>query len=69
MVQLRSLLRQPGLLTDDGDSLLLTQDYTFASPSTAAAVMLGRNANGRPEWRDAAGQTLRDIQKAAVGAS
>lgn len=29
-------------------------------------VMLGRTANGRIEWKDASGKTLRDIQTAAV---
>lgn len=30
---------------------VFTQDYPFASPSAAAAVVLGRNANGRIEWK------------------
>lgn len=32
-----------------------SQDYVFSSPSTAAAVVLGRSANGRIEWKDAKG--------------
>ena len=40
-------------------------DYTFNSPSTAAGVMLGRSANGRVEWKDATGRTLKDLQTAA----
>ena len=44
---LREHLIEQGLLTDAGDQLRLIQDYTFSSPSTAAAVMLARNANGR----------------------
>ncbi|MGB6649164.1 MAG: DUF4357 domain-containing protein, partial [Bacteroidota bacterium] len=42
----------------------ITQDYTFASPSTAAGVMLGRSANGRIEWKTADGKTLKSIQDA-----
>ena len=46
--------------------LRLTQDYKFSSPSTAAAVLLGRNANGRIEWKTATGETLKEIQEKAV---
>ena len=40
-----------------------TQDYAFSSPSTAAAVVLGRSANGRIEWKDAHGRTLKWLQE------
>jgi hypothetical protein len=43
-----------------------TQDFVFSSPSTAAAVVLGRSANGRVEWKDAAGTTLRERQEKAA---
>jgi hypothetical protein len=39
------------------------QDYVFSSPSTAAAVVLGRSANGRIEWKDAQGRTLKALQE------
>ena len=45
----------------------LTEDYVFASPSTAAMVMLGRTSNGRVEWKTAAGQTLKALQTAGAG--
>ncbi|MCZ9328796.1 DUF4357 domain-containing protein [Nocardia farcinica] len=28
-----------------------TRDYPFSSPSAAAAVVAGRNTNGRESWR------------------
>ena len=34
------------------ESWTFLKDYTFASPSTAAAVVMGRNANGLLEWKD-----------------
>ena len=43
---------------------ILTQDYTFSSPSAAAAIFLARNANGRTEWKDSSGKTLKEIQEA-----
>ena len=34
----------------DGDLRTFTADYAFSSPSAAAAVVAGRNANGRTSW-------------------
>jgi hypothetical protein len=67
LVDMRASLRGRGILAEDGDFLKLTQDYTFDSPSTAAGVMLGRSANGRTEWQDEQGRTLKAIQAAAIG--
>ena len=66
LTQLRSTLRAKGVLADAGEVLRLTQDYTFGSPSTAAGVLLGRSSNGRLEWKDGKGRTLREIQEAAA---
>lgn len=64
--ELRQSLLDQGVLVDAGEVYRLTQDYTFNSPSTAAGVLLGRSSNGRVEWRDAKGRTLREIQEAAA---
>jgi hypothetical protein len=69
LTDMRSGLKERGILVEDGDFLKLTQDYTFDSPSTAAGVMLGRSANGRTEWQDDQGRTLKAIQAAAIGAN
>jgi hypothetical protein len=52
------------VLIDKGDRYELAQDYTFASPSTAAGVLLARNANGRTEWKADDGRTLKELQGA-----
>ena len=52
---------------EQGELYRLTQDYTFNSPSTAAGVLLGRTANGRIEWKDSKGRTLKEIQEAVTG--
>lgn len=59
----RSLLEQ-GVLADRGTHWEVMQDYVFASPSTAAGVMLGRSANGRVEWKTQDGRVLKAIQEA-----
>jgi len=42
---------------------VVTQDYTFASPSAAAVVVLGRPVNGRTAWKTVRGRTLKEIQE------
>ena len=64
--ELRKSLVAQGVLEDAGAVYRLTQDYTFNSPSTAAGVLLGRSANGRVEWKDAKGRTLKEIQEHVV---
>lgn len=39
-----------------------TKDYLFSSPSTAAAVIMGRSANGLIEWKKEDGTTMKDNQ-------
>ncbi|GEB78415.1 DUF4357 domain-containing protein [Sporolactobacillus inulinus] len=39
-----------------------TEDWIFSSPSLAAAVVMGRNANGRTEWKTQEGQTLKSVE-------
>lgn len=62
--RLRKDLLATGVLKADGNVLRFTQDYAFSSPSTAASVVLGRSANGRIEWKDAQGRTLKALQEA-----
>lgn len=52
-----------GVLKPEGDHLVFAQDYTFSSPSLAAAIVIGGSANGRIEWKDKAGRTLKEIQE------
>lgn len=54
-----------GVLLEVGELLKFTQDYVFSSPSFAASLVLGRSANGRIEWKDSQGRTLKELQEAA----
>ncbi|MFT3870928.1 MAG: GIY-YIG nuclease family protein [Nibricoccus sp.] len=51
-----------GVLQADGDRFRFVEDYVFNSPSLAAAVIFGRSANGRIEWKDSSGKTLKQLQ-------
>jgi hypothetical protein len=63
---LRDKLVVDGVLVADGAHLRFTRAHLFDSPSTAAGVVLGRSANGRKEWKDASGRTLKELQEAAL---
>jgi len=61
----REQLIEEGRLVEgaDPDFLVFDDDVAFSSPSAAAAVVLGRNSNGRIEWKVAdTGQTYADWQ-------
>ena len=46
---------------------LFLSDFAFASPSAAAAIILGRPANGRTEWRiKGDGRTYAEWQEAEI---
>lgn len=66
--QYMSILRkdwiEQGVMVPDGKFFRMTRAYDLSSPSTAASVLLGRAANGRVEWKDDRGRTLREIQEA-----
>lgn len=62
--EIRAALLANGALKPAADGYVFTQDYLFASPSSAAGVALGRPANGRIEWKLKDGTTLKEIQEA-----
>lgn len=43
------------------DNGIFLKDIIFSSPSTAAAMILGRNANGLREWKNKNGKSLKEI--------
>ena len=64
---LRRQLKDRGVLAEEGNCLLFTQDYRFGSPSMAAGVLVGGSANGRLVWKDRKGRTLKGIQEERAG--
>ncbi len=68
LTELRRALIDKGVFKADAHGYVLTQDYTFASPSTAGGVLLGRSTNGRLEWKTRDGRTLKEIQEAEASA-
>jgi hypothetical protein len=64
MSTLRKDLLAQGVVVDQGQHFAFAQDQVFTSPSTAAGVILGRTANGRIEWKNNEGKTLKQLQAA-----
>jgi Domain of unknown function (DUF4357) len=65
---LRKGLLTQGVTVDDGTWYVFTQNHVFTSPSTAAGVVLARSADGRKEWKNKDGKTLKQIQEALTEA-
>jgi Domain of unknown function (DUF4357) len=63
MLAKRQELIDLGVLGVEGSDYVFTQNYTFSSPSTAACVVLGRSSNGRKDWKDAQGRSLKSLQE------
>lgn len=67
MYDIRQDLIARSVLQLQNDKYVFSQDYAFSSPSTAAAVVLGRSANGRTDWKDSQGRTLKTLQEFEAG--
>lgn len=63
---LRKDLLRTAVIVEDNGVLTFQQDHAFTSPSSAAAVVLGRNSNGREVWKTDRGVTLKELQSAAT---
>lgn len=60
LVKLREKLLNGGFINNN---YCFVKDYIFTSPSLAAAVVMGRNANGRTEWKTKDNRTLKQIEE------
>jgi hypothetical protein len=61
-ISLRQKLIAEGIIIDKGEFFEFSDDYIFSSPSTAAVMVMGRNANGLTEWKNKEGKTLKEFE-------
>ena len=61
-LSLRQRLIDEDVLFDRDTCLEFVDDYIFSSASTAATVVMGRNANGLTEWKNQLGKTLKEYE-------
>ena len=51
---------------ENQEKLILSEDVLFSSPSAAAAVIMGRSANGLLEWKNQSGKSLKEIEASEI---
>lgn len=61
-IKFRQNLIDEGVIVNKTDYFEFTEDYIFSSPSTAAVIVMGRNANGLTEWKQKDGKTLKEFE-------
>lgn len=66
IMKLRQKLTELEILEEHNGAFRFTQDYAFSSPSTAASVIRAANSNGRIEWKNEQGITLKELQEAQL---
>ena len=62
-IKLRQRLIDDGLLVNQNEFFEFSDDYIFSSPSTAAVMIMGRNANGLVELKKNEGKTLKEFER------
>jgi len=63
VIGMRKRLIEDDTLIQDGSVYKFTTNHIFSSPSAAAAVVLGRRANGWIEWKYKDGKTLDEVKR------
>ncbi len=59
---LRQQLLANGVLVGAGGNYEFSDDYLFGSSSSAAAVVAGSNRSGSQHWKNARGESLKEIE-------
>ena len=62
MVARKIKLKEDRALIPMGDHLRFARDVEFSSPSTAAAIVHGGEANGLTAWQNSSGITLKELE-------
>ena len=57
----QELIDNKSIIEEKG-KLIFANDYLFNSPSAAAAIVMGRSANGLSEWKNNKGTSLKDME-------
>jgi len=62
LLNIRQKLIDDKTIIETEKSLIFEKDYEFSSPSTAAAILMERNANGQREWKLKDGKSLKEYE-------
>ncbi len=58
----QTLLSKGVLVPEDEQTLRLTEDHLFSSPSAAASLVLGSSSNGLAKWKTEDGVSVKDLE-------
>ncbi|RAV28907.1 GIY-YIG nuclease family protein [Sinomicrobium soli] len=61
-LRLRERLLEEGMVVFNNGKYIFKEDYLFTSPSAAAAIVMGRSANGLTEWKLSDGRILKAME-------
>lgn len=61
-LRLRDELLNNGIVIEKDEKLVFSKDHLFTSPSAAAAIVMGRSANGLTEWKLKDGRILKAVE-------
>ncbi|MCR9132386.1 MAG: GIY-YIG nuclease family protein [bacterium] len=61
-ITLRESLIEDRTIIESDNKMVFTKDYLFSSPSAAAAIVMGRSANGLTEWKLSDGRILKAVE-------
>ena len=64
-LEMRQRLKADGAIVEMPDRLRFSRDVEFTSPSAAAAVIHGGQANGLTSWKNSKGRTLKELESAS----
>lgn len=62
LIDIRNRLIENQTIIETDKGFVFAKDYEFSSPSTAAGILMGRNANGLKEWKLKSGKTLKEYE-------
>ena len=63
LLKLRKELFNQGIINSNHE---FVKDYVFTSPSYAASIVMGRNANGRTEWKTIDHESLKQVEEKKI---
>ncbi|SDL70562.1 protein of unknown function [Salinimicrobium catena] len=61
-VKFRQSLIDDNIIVEVNNKFVLIEDHLFSSPSAAAAIVMGRSANGLTEWKLKDGRILKAVE-------
>lgn len=69
LVKTKERLLKEGALREEGGKLIATEDILLSSSSYAAAIVAGTSRSGPQSWKDANGNTMKQIEDSSFEAA